>query len=110
MQDRTGPMDEVGNSAGRLDRPSFVVGGHDRNQRRRSVFERPAKLMNLSDYGIAVGNPADIVLLDCEDKSSAIAEVAQPLMVFKKGQMTVSRPAPVLHRPAQGGRLLKAVS
>ena len=25
----------------------------------------PAKLMNLHDYGIAIGNPADLVVLDC---------------------------------------------
>ncbi|MET0868476.1 MAG: amidohydrolase family protein [Pseudorhodoplanes sp.] len=75
------------------------------------VTDRPARLMNLRDYGIAVGNPADIVLLDCNDAASAIAEIVQPLMVFKSGRMTVSRPAPVLHRPAQqGGTRLKAVS
>jgi cytosine deaminase len=75
------------------------------------VTERAAKLMNLADYGIAVGNPADIVLLDCENAAAAVAEVVQPLLVFKNGKMTVSRPAPVLHRPAQeGGRRLKAVS
>ncbi len=75
------------------------------------VTERPAKLMNLADYGIAVGNPADIVVLDCDDLASVVAEVVQPLMVFKNGKMTVSRPAAVLHRPAQeGGRRLKVVS
>jgi len=30
--------------------------------------------MNLKDYGIAVGNPADIVVLDCADPGSAVAE------------------------------------
>ncbi len=35
----------------------------------------PAKLMNLGDYGIAVGNPADIVVLDCADRVSAVAEL-----------------------------------
>jgi len=76
------------------------------------VTDRPAKLMNLSDYGIAVGNPADIIVLDCEDAAAAIAEVVQPLMVFKNGELTVSRQAAVLHRQeAQaGGRRLKAVS
>ena len=29
------------------------------------VTTQPAKLMNLADYGIAVGNPADLVVLDC---------------------------------------------
>jgi cytosine deaminase len=65
------------------------------------VTARSARLLNLSDYGIAVGNPADFVVLDCTDAQSAIAELAQPLMVFKRGQMTVSRPAPTLLRPEQ---------
>lgn len=66
------------------------------------VSERPARLMNLRDYGIAPGNPADIVVLDCADGPSAIAELAQPLMVFKRGEMTVSRPAASLLRPEKG--------
>jgi cytosine deaminase len=75
------------------------------------VTDRPARLMNLSNYGIAVGNTADIVLLDCEHAAAAVAEIVQPLLVFKNGRLTVSRPAPVLHRPAQSSaHRLKAVS
>lgn len=66
------------------------------------VTERLAKLMNLRDYGISPGNPADIVVLDCADGPSAIAELAQPLMVFKRGDLTVSRPAATLMRPDAG--------
>jgi cytosine deaminase len=66
------------------------------------ISERPARLMNLHDYGIAPGNPADVVVLDCMDGPSAIAELAQPLMVFKRGEMTVSRPAATLLRPEAG--------
>jgi cytosine/adenosine deaminase-related metal-dependent hydrolase len=32
----------------------------------------PAKLMKLPDYGIAIGNPADLVVLDCGDASSPL--------------------------------------
>ena len=63
------------------------------------VTDRSARLLNLRDYGIAVGNPADIVVMDCADGPSAIAEIAQPLMVFKRGRTTVSRPAATLVRP-----------
>ncbi|MGE3986855.1 amidohydrolase family protein [Pseudorhodoplanes sp.] len=66
------------------------------------VTDRPARLMNLRDYGIAAGNPADIVVMDCADGASAIAELAQPLMVFRRGEMTVSRPAATLMRPGAG--------
>src|SRR6185295_14595345 len=63
------------------------------------VTDKPARLMNLRNYGIVVGNPADIVILECTNAASAIAEVALPLMVFKRGQLTVSRPAATLPRP-----------
>lgn len=63
------------------------------------VTERPARLMNLRDYGIAAGNPADIVVMDCTDGASAIAEIVPPLMAFKHGQLTMNRPAASLVRP-----------
>lgn len=63
------------------------------------VTTAPARLMNLDDYGIAPGQAADIVVLDCEDSASAVAELAQPVMAFKGGRMTVTRPAAALLRP-----------
>jgi cytosine deaminase len=63
------------------------------------VTSSPARLMNLPDYGIAVGHPADIVVLDCGDAAAAVAELAQPLFGFKRGRATFTRPLPVLHRP-----------
>src|SRR3954463_6949392 len=44
------------------------------------ITAMPARLMNLADYGIAVGNPADIVVLDCADSAAAVAELAQPIL------------------------------
>jgi cytosine deaminase len=63
------------------------------------VTASPARLMNLGAYGIAVGNPADVVVLDCADPAAAVAELAQPLLGFKRGRPTFTRPVPVLHRP-----------
>jgi cytosine/creatinine deaminase len=63
------------------------------------LTERSARLMNLRDYGIAVGNPADVVVLDAETPEQAIAEVRGPLVVFKRGVRTVTRPRAELHRP-----------
>jgi cytosine deaminase len=59
----------------------------------------PAKLMNLSGYGTTVGHPADIVVLDCTDPASAVAELAQPVMGLKAGRMSFSHPAAVIHYP-----------
>jgi cytosine deaminase len=64
------------------------------------ITSLPAKLMNLGDYGIAVGNPADIVVLDCVDRVSAVAELAQPLMALKRGRTSFSRPRATLNWPA----------
>lgn len=63
------------------------------------VTSGPAKLMNLKDYGIVVGNPADIVVLDSISASAAIAELAQPLMGMKNGRMSFTRPLPEIYWP-----------
>jgi cytosine deaminase len=63
------------------------------------VTQQPARLMNLDGYGIAIGNPADLIVLDCGDPAMAIAEVAAPLMGFKRGRASFSRAAAVLHQP-----------
>ena len=63
------------------------------------VTAQPAKLMNLDDYGIAVGNPADLIVLDSSDGAMAVAEVAYPLLGIKQGRRSFSRAAPCLHPP-----------
>ena len=69
----------------------------------RACFEmlsdRSARLMNLKDYGLAVGNPADIVIIDAQSPEQAVAEIRAPLAAFKRGVRTVTRPRAQLHRP-----------
>ncbi len=61
------------------------------------VTRRSAALLNLDDYGIAVGKSADLVVIDNQDRQTAVAELSQPLMGFKRGQMTFRRePAELL--------------
>jgi len=63
------------------------------------VTTLPAKLMNLRNYGIAVGNPADLVVLDCTDRASAVAEIVRPLFGMKNGRRTfVCPPARLLRK------------
>jgi cytosine deaminase len=57
-----------------------------------------ARLMNLPDYGIAVGAPADLVVLDCNDAAAAVAEICQPLLGIKRGHRSFARSPVVLHR------------
>jgi cytosine/creatinine deaminase len=65
----------------------------------RMLTDRSARLLNLPDYGIKVGNPADLVVIDASSPEQAVAEICQPLAVFKRGCRTVTRHAPEIHRP-----------
>jgi cytosine/creatinine deaminase len=70
----------------------------------KSCFEMisssSARILNHSDYGIAVGLPADLVALDCNSCMEAVCELAQPLFGLKKGRRTFDRPEAVLHHPS----------
>lgn len=68
------------------------------------VTELPARLMNLTDYGIKLGNPADLVVLDTQDSSFAIAELPDIVMGFKNGRKTFERPQVILFGPSGPSR------
>jgi cytosine deaminase len=63
------------------------------------ITARSAALLRLADYGIAVGRAADLVVLDCATRASAVAELAAPLWGFKRGRQTFTRAPAQLHRP-----------
>jgi cytosine/creatinine deaminase len=63
------------------------------------LTRRSARLLNLTDYGLVVGNPGDIVVIDAISPEQAIAEIRQPLAVYKRGRRTVVRHPPELVRP-----------
>jgi cytosine deaminase len=63
------------------------------------VTTLPARLMNASDYGIEVGHPADLVVLDSREPAMAVAELAQPLCGWKRGRRSFTRSAATIHRP-----------
>ncbi|WIW48887.1 amidohydrolase family protein [Bradyrhizobium sp. 62B] len=65
------------------------------------VTEQPARLMNLDDYGIGIGNPADLIVLDTRDSRFAVAELPDVLMGFKRGRQTFQRQRPALFRPGR---------
>jgi cytosine deaminase len=78
----------------------------DRPQQLRECFsmltDMSARLLNLKDYGFAVGNPADVVIVGAQDPAQAIAEISQPRAVFKSGRRTVVWHPPELVRPRRG--------
>jgi len=63
------------------------------------LTDRSARLMNLPDYGVCVGNPADLVVLDATTPEQAVAEITPPLAGWKRGRRTVTRAPAALHRP-----------
>jgi cytosine deaminase len=65
----------------------------------RMLTDRSARLLNLKDYGFAIGAPADIVVIDALTPEQAVAEIAQPLAAFKNGRQTVEWKLPALLRP-----------
>ena len=63
------------------------------------ITRRSASLLRLSGYGVEVGNWADLVVLQAQNRASAVAELAAPLYGFKHGRPTFTRDAARLHRP-----------
>jgi len=63
------------------------------------LTRRPARLIGREDYGIAVGNPADLVVWDAAAADQVIATVAPALYGFKRGRRTFTRTPAALHRP-----------
>ena len=64
------------------------------------ITNRSARLLRREDYGLEVGKSADLVVLDCFDRATAVAELAQPIMGFKRGRPTFKREPAKLNRPA----------
>lgn len=63
------------------------------------LTERSAKLLNLKDYGLKIGNPGDVVIINAASSLQAISEIAQPLAAFKNGRQTLRWNAPELLQP-----------
>jgi cytosine deaminase len=77
-----------------LDRPAQL------NECFRMLTDRSARLLNIGDYGLEPGNPADIVVINAQSPEQAIAEISQPVAVFKGGRQTVAWRPPQLLRPS----------
>jgi cytosine deaminase len=64
------------------------------------VSSESARLLKLTDYGLLPGCRADFIVFDAPSPAAVIAEICAPLMGFKGGRQTFSRPAGQLHKPA----------
>jgi cytosine/creatinine deaminase len=66
------------------------------------LTSRPARILRRNDYGIAAGNPADLVVWNAKTPAEVIATVAQPVMGFKRGRRLFTREIAKLLRPGAG--------
>jgi cytosine deaminase len=60
-----------------------------------AVTTNPAKVMQLDGYGIAVGNNADLVVLQAHDTIEAVRLRARRLAVVRRGKVIAESPAEV---------------
>jgi cytosine deaminase len=63
------------------------------------LTERAARIMRRNDYGIAAGNPADLVVWNAKTPAEVVATVAPPVMGFKRGRRIFTREIAELNRP-----------
>ena len=63
------------------------------------ITRRSAKILRLKDYGIAVGNSADLTVIDAQAPEDAVAQLTPVLYGFKRGRMSFTRKPAELHRP-----------
>jgi cytosine deaminase len=75
----------------------------DRPAQLRECFamltDRSAHVLNLKDYGFAIGHPADVLIVNAQSPEQAVAEIAQPIAAFKHGRRIVDWSLPRLLRP-----------
>ena len=64
------------------------------------ITNSSARLMRLSNYGIAKGFPADLVALDAASPADAIARIAQPLWGTKNGRVSFKHARAELFPPS----------
>ena len=60
---------------------------------------RAARMLNHGDYGVAVGNPADLLMFDAASAVQVVRELRQPLLALKHGRQTMAWNPPVLMPP-----------
>lgn len=63
------------------------------------ITQRSAQLLRLKNYGIAVGNSADMVIMDAQSAHQAVTQLAPVLYGIKRGRMTFVRQPAQLLRP-----------
>ena len=63
------------------------------------ITERSARLMRLKHYGVEIGKAADLLVFDCQEPETAVAELVAPMYGFKRGRQTFTRAPVEIHWP-----------
>lgn len=63
------------------------------------ITVNPAKIMRLRDYGLSVGNRADLVILNAADLREALAYHSEPLYVIRNGAVRCETRVNRTHNP-----------
>ena len=53
------------------------------------ITTEPAKALGFQDYGLEVGKPADLIMVDSRKKSDVVIDLATKLIVMKRGKVLV---------------------
>jgi len=57
----------------------------------RMLTDHPARILRLSDYGLAVGCQADLVLWEAERLEEILTALASPRLVVKRGRVSIEQ-------------------
>jgi len=57
---------------------------------------RAARMLNLGDYGVKPGHPADLVMFDASSAVELVREIRQPMLAIKRGKVTMEWARPEL--------------
>jgi cytosine deaminase len=68
------------------------------------ITAHPAKILGLEKYGLQVGSWADLVVLDSDSLTQALAQPAQAAMGFYRGFMTFHRTPAKIFGPSEDSR------
>jgi cytosine deaminase len=63
---------------------------------------RAARMLNQHDYGVAVGNPADLVMFDAGSAVELVREIRQPMLALKRGERTMTWERPKIIKDKKG--------